>query len=289
MNSHQLSFDAIGTRWVIDIEGNSPIREETILEEIKMLIEGFDSLYSRFREDSLVSKMAHFPDSYTLDDDGIAMMQLYERLYMLTQGAFTPLIGNLLVESGYDSQYSFSDQILHMPPAWEDVIELKGNSLTVKKAHLIDYGGIGKGYLIDKLAKYLDTQNYISYCIDGGGDIMYRSQDNKKIRVGLENPDNVQQVIGVAEIVNQSICASAGNKRKWGEFHHIMNPFTLKAQNSVKATWVIADNATIADSLATCLFFVEPEVLLNEYSFEYVVIYPDNSVAKSPNIPVEFY
>jgi thiamine biosynthesis lipoprotein len=285
----RFSFEAIGTWWVIDVNVNSDFDLKKLQQDIFRTIDDFDSLYSRFRDDSLVSKIAQSPGVYELPFDGREMLELSRYLYCVTNGAFTPFIGNLLSDAGYDKEYSFISKPLISPLAWDEVIELRGSTLTVHSPVLIDFGGIGKGYLIDKIGKHLDSKEITSYCIDGSGDILYKSADRKSIRVGLENPDNEKQVIGVATISSGSICASAGNKRKWGTYHHIMNPFTRAAENSVKATWVLADTATVADALATCLFFTKPKKLLDKFKFEYVIIYPDNSVAKSPNIPVEFY
>jgi thiamine biosynthesis lipoprotein len=289
MSTHTLSFEAIGTWWVIDIEIPESKNPEVFKDKIEKLISDFDKLYSRFREDSLVSKITQSAGEYQIPYDGVEMLRVFQTLYSLSSGAFTPLIGNVLRDAGYDSQYSFVSKKIQSPLAWEDVLDLQGTTLTIKTPVTIDFGGIGKGFLIDKIGKFLESQNILTYCIDGGGDMLYKSKDNSLIRIGLENPDSEKQVIGVIELVNKSICASAGNKRKWGNFHHIMNPFTLLPENRVKATWVISDTATTADAIATCLFFTKPEILLREFTFEYLIIYPDNSVEKSDGFPVEFY
>lgn len=289
MKSHQITLEAIGTKWVLDLVFSDSTQIQQINDELNALTESFDKNYSRFREDSLVAEIAQRSGIFQLTQDGVAMLKLYQKLYSLTDGLFTPLIGTMLADAGYDERYSFESKPLTRPPDFDSVLTLRGSEIHVNQPCLLDFGGIGKGYLIDLIGKLLLSHSIDTFCIDGGGDILYRTNSQDTLRVGLENPDTDTQVIGVATIYNQSICASAGNRRKWGGYHHIMNPKTLNAQNTVKATWVIAETATIADSLATCLFFVPPEKLLHEFQFEYVIIYPDNSVAKSANLPVEFY
>ena len=78
----------------------------------------------------------------------------------------------------------------------------------------MDFGAAGKGYLIDLVAKVLQKHKLDYFCVDAGGDMFYHNIGNEKLRVGLEHPDNPKQVIGVANIYNQSICASAGNRRR---------------------------------------------------------------------------
>jgi len=57
------------------------------------------------------------------------------------------------------------------------------------------------------------------YIVDAGGDIACRNGENSKeeaIKIGLENPENFSEIIGIAELRNQSICGSSGNRRAWG-------------------------------------------------------------------------
>ncbi len=95
--------------------------------------------------------------------------------------------------------------------------------------------------------------------------------------------------IGVANIVNQSICGSATNRRAWRDFNHVMDPRTLLSVTDIVATWVVADSALVADGLATALFFVSPETLLSEYTFEYVIVRADYSYEKSSGFPGDMF
>lgn len=289
MRSFQLSFDAIGTKWVIDFVGVQKTEKERISHKIHTLIYSFDMQYSRFRSDSLITAISQKPGIYTFSEDAVVLMSLYKKLYEITGGAFTPLIGNVLEEAGYDAMYSLKPKILHSPPKWEDILVYNHPELTVKKPVMLDFGGLGKGYMIDQIGMLLAEEGISDFCIDAGGDMLYKNRQKKALDVGLEHPEDPKKVIGIATVTNQSICASAGNRRKWGTFHHIINPHTLSSPNSILATWVIADTALIADAIATCLFLSEPEVLQDHFQFEYVVVYSDYSFASSPDFPVEFY
>jgi thiamine biosynthesis lipoprotein len=68
-----------------------------------------------------------------------------------------------------------------------------------------------------------------------------------------------------------------------------MNPKTLASVENIKAVWVVADTTLIADSLATCLFFVNPDILIKKFSFEYCVLYHDNAVLISNGFPGEVF
>ena len=276
------SFEAIGTHWKIDCYGQLTLQaKEKLLGEIKTLIKRFDMHYSRFKSESLVSQIARKKGTYKMPDTFFYMMDFYEKLYKLTSGSVTPLIGSVMVESGYDAKYSLMPKTLHHPYKWEEVIDYDKSKLIVKKPVLLDFGAAGKGYLIDLVAKILIKNKIENYCIDAGGDILYKNSKKKKLRVGLEHPDNTSQVIGVTEILNESICGSAGNRRRWGKFNHIINPHTLKPAYAIKSVWVVAKEAMIADGIATGLFFVKPERLKDEFEFEYFILYKDLSFLKS--------
>lgn len=283
-------FEAIGTHWQIDIyQTLSPEQKNNLFEKIIGRIEVFDTTYSRFREDSLVTKMSQQAGEYILPDDAQALLMLYQKVYHLTNGLVTPLIGQTLVEAGYDANYSLETKQMHQPPRWEDVMSFEFPRLTLKQPVLLDVGAAGKGYLVDIVGKLLEENGITSYCVDAGGDILHRNTVGESLTVGLEHPDDVEQVIGVVELYNQSLCGSAGNRRKWGEFHHIINPFTLSSPQSILAVWVIASSTLLADALSTCLFFVPASVLQKEFQFEYLVLNADYSVEKSSGFLAELY
>jgi len=276
----RFTFEAIGTSWRIDIDAKlSSLQEAELLSSIKKRIDEFDKAYSRFRKDSLVTEMSQKSGTYELPDDAPAMLDLYKELYDLTEGKLTPLIGNVISDAGYDASYSLKQKKeLETPPFWNEVLEYNHPKLTMKKPAILDFGAAGKGYLIDIVGEVIESKGISAYLIDAGGDIRHRGTE--AIKVGLENPDDFKQVIGVFELKNGSICGSAGNRRRWDKFTHIIDPKTLNSPTEIVATWVAADSTLLADGLATALFFVEPEKL-GKFRFEYVIIYSDRSFKAS--------
>jgi thiamine biosynthesis lipoprotein len=290
MQSLQFTFEAIGTRWVID--GNDvpdTIQIDKIRNAVGECIADFDRIYSRFREDSLISIMATRIGTYSLPENAKPLLELYHRLYTITGGAFTPLIGKTMEEAGYDKTYSLKAGPLHHPPGWDETMDYRHPDLTIKKPALLDFGAAGKGYVIDIVGQLLITAGIPEFCIDAGGDILSVSAKKNPLRIGLEHPENTEQVIGVATITNQAICGSSGNRRKWEGFHHIINPHSLKSTETILATWVVAHTTMVADALATCLFFTEAAILKKHFAFEYLVLFPDYSIEKSFDFPGELF
>jgi thiamine biosynthesis lipoprotein len=287
MENFQLSFEAIGTQWVIDCY-NSPVKKEKVLESLLWRAEVFDKTYSRFRKDSFVWKISEKPGSYEFPPDSKKFFDLYEKLNKITSGKFTLLIGNTLSEAGYDSSYSLKPGKLNKVPESSSIYSWKYPTLIVKKPYILDFGGLGKGYLVDIFSDLLTEKGIKSFCVDGGGD-MYCTGLPEPLRVGLENPLDFKQVIGVIEISGNSICASSGNRRRWDKYHHIINPETLNSPDEILATWVVAKDAITADGLATCLFLESPHKLAKYFDFEYLILKPDFTFQKSKNFSAELF
>lgn len=277
-------FEAIGTHWEIEIETKlSQVASTKLYREIAELIEDFDQAYSRFRPDSLVSTMAKEAGQYPLRADFLPLLELYQKLYKLSSGLFTPLVGQFLLEAGYDANYSLQSKKLSKIEPLEEVLSFDHEKIKLHKAALLDFGAAGKGYLVDLVAELLMKKGLNNYTINASGDIRHSSERGDKIRIGLENPHDPKQAIGVYELGQGSICGSATNRRAWGNFHHIINPKQLASSTGIHSTWVIVENqekypSMLADALATCLFLVKPETLLQAFHFAYAIYKEDGTM-----------
>lgn len=284
---HSLSFEAIGTHWKIDL--NSKSFEAKIKNDIEKIIQGFDKNYSRFRNDSLVARIASKKGVYEAPQDFLKLSNIYETLYEVTGGLFTPLIGNALSEAGYDTNYSLKEKHINPVINFESSVRFGNNQIEVLIPAILDFGAAGKGYLVDIISDYLVGRGILSHVIDAGGDILQKSSKNVPLRVGLEHPEDPRKAIGTCEIVNSSICASSGNRRKWGRFHHIINPKTLKSPEDVIATWVIGKDTLEADALATALMLCPKPQIYKDFKFEYVILYKDYRAQISSAFPGEIF
>jgi len=278
-------FDAIGTRW--SIETDRSLSNE-VKQKVMSCIDTFDRTYSRFRDDSKVSKIYHNPGEYHLDDNSSQLSRLYRQLYDATDGAVTPLIGEGLVAAGYDKNYSLSPSMPSLAPVWDDDFVWKGRSMRTKRPVLVDVGAAGKGCLIDNVADIMEKEGFSSYVIDASGDMKHRGRNTEM--VGLENPYDTSRVIGVVPLQNASLCASATNRRRWTDgWHHVLDGRTSLPTTTVVATWVVAELAMMADGLATALFFVNPNKLEFAGDFQFVRLFGNGKVEYSKNFVGELY
>jgi len=156
LQKFKFEFDAIGTSWVIDcldVPSNSDVA--LIKKQILDRIEIFDKTYSRFRKDSLIWKIKENPKGdYEFPADAKDLFILYKKFYQITKGKITLLIGSTLEELGYDYNYTLkSIKSISKIPKEDDVFIYDHPVLTSKRPHVLDFGAIGKGYLIDIISK----------------------------------------------------------------------------------------------------------------------------------------
>jgi thiamine biosynthesis lipoprotein len=298
MNEVSFEFKAIGTSWHIAFlnpkifEGydTSVIESEQLITLIKTRIETFEQNYSRFRNDSFVGQIARQAGSYELPDDAEAMLTLYRSLYDITNGKVTPLIGSVLEDAGYDTRYSLIPKNTILKAcSWDEVMKYHAPFLITKQPLKLDFGALGKGYIVDIVAALLREHGRENYTVNAGGDIAYSTTIEKVYKVGLEDPADPTQIIGVAELVNKSIAGSAGNRRAWDKYHHIIDPDLTESPRHIAAVWVVAATTIVADGLTTALFFTTPEVLQEHFDFEYVIVYADRSAKVSKDFPGMLY
>jgi FAD:protein FMN transferase len=286
MPQAELAFEAIGAPWRITTSRALPT---SVAAAIAARIDEFDAVYSRFRPDSLVTRVASTSGSWKFPPDAAALFTLYRTLYNATEGAMSPLVGARLEDLGYDRDYTLRprNEVVDVP-VWDDIIHWDGTTLTTTKPVLLDVGAAGKGYLVDLVAAILREHGIEEYLVDASGDLLHRGAE--PVRVGLEHPHDPTKAIGICELANAAICASAPGRRTWGPgLHHILDATTGEPTMSVAATWAVAKSGLVADGLATALFFASAPALSASLTFEYVRMFPDARVEYSRSFPGELF
>jgi thiamine biosynthesis lipoprotein len=272
------SFEGIGTRWEIStLTDVAP----AVRDELLRTVEEYDKTWSRFRSDSLVSGLSRRPGTMTLPGHAAELREVYSALYRLSNGAMTPLIGSSLERLGYDSAYAlapFGSPLA--PPLWEDVLDWSATELTAKEPVVLDVGAAGKGQLVDLLGEVLMLRGHNDFLVDGSGDMLHAG--NHPVTVALEHPYNPRQAIGTVDLDNTALCASASNRRSWGDgLHHVLDGTTGKPINTTVAAWTMAGSALVADALATALFMVEAPRLEDEFDFSWLTVSSSGAAAFS--------
>ncbi|WP_159501938.1 FAD:protein FMN transferase [Microbacterium sp. 18062] len=278
-------FDAIGTRW--EIETGEPLDADA-RAEVEALIGAFDRTWSRFRDDSLVSRLSASGGRVPLPTDAAAMLELYRELSEATGGAVNPLVGESLARRGYDAGYSFVDRGAVAAPAdWAALLDWDGEELRLSSGAIIDVGAVGKGRLVDLVLAVVAPHAPGTVVVDASGDLAVRGGP---VRVALEHPYDAARAIGVFTVADAALCASAINRRAWGEgLHHVLDARTGAPVRRIAATWAVAADALHADAAATALFFDEGPELAARWGVDWVRMTTDGRVEWAPAGEAELF
>ena len=277
------TFEAIGTQWQIDTDERLDDSQRAGVSE---LIDRFDREWSRFRPDSLVSALSGTIGAVAIPQDAAALFDTYAQLSAATGGGINPLVGEALAHRGYGADMSLMDRgAQRAPQDWLRMLDWSGDSLTLTEPAVIDVGAIGKGRLVDLVFESVCEITGGSVVVDASGDLRTRGET---MRIGLEHPFDPRRAIGVVEVNEQALCASAINRRAWGDgLHHVLDARTGEPVRTIAATWAIASSAMRADAIATALFFDGGPELAFEWDVEWVRMTTDGSVQWSPGSRAE--
>ncbi|MEK7494282.1 MAG: FAD:protein FMN transferase [Patescibacteria group bacterium] len=283
-------FSALGTKWSILTFGKtfSDADKKAILD----MMETFENRFSRFRDTSEVNAFRNIdPGVYEISEMLFQMLERAEELRKLTNGRFDPGLGLLLEEAGYDPQYRLE------PGETERITlshwNLEGEKLFIDGPIVFDLGGIGKGFCIDEVATLLRTLGFQYFLIDAGGD-MYgtEKEDGSPFRIALEWPGKPDTAFGTVELRHQGLAVSDTFRRRWGKWHHILNPKEKNPVEEVIGVSAVAKNAFDADCMTSVLFQLSREEIPHVTGIldgQYVVFHSDSTVDVSAHWPGELF
>lgn len=232
---------ALGTG--IIISSSVPIAQR-VEQRIRAFVDEYESVLSRFRADSLVSRMACAADGGDFEFPLWVqpLFAIYDDFYNATHGAFDACIGADLLALGYDNSVRFIPQSAvstgknenssidswsnyrrALPVTWADISQGGGGTtLCTNQPVQLDFGAAGKGYFVDLVTQIIkeelgeELHADFDFLVNAGGDMRaYFSEENSQIKVALENPFDTTQAVGVASIASGALCASSNARRRW--------------------------------------------------------------------------
>lgn len=137
------------------------------------------------------------------------------------------------------------------------------------KGMRIGFGGIGKGYAAECAKKILKQNGIESGIVNAAGDLTaWGYQENGEAwTIGIADPNKKESVFSTFNITNTSV-ATSGNYEKFvlidgKKYSHTIDPKTGYPISGIKSVTIIAENAEIADALATPVTVMGIEVGLN--------------------------
>ena len=147
-------------------------------------------------------------------------------------------------------------------------IELNPEQRSVFLKHTntrIGLGGIAKGYAIDRAAQIIRQAGFDVFYINAGGDLYASSGQHgeKRWQVGIQHPDEAEQLIAMLPVANAAVATSGDYERFFERdgvrYHHIIDPDTGHPARLSRSATVLTSRAYLADALATAVFVLGPE------------------------------
>ena len=263
----RLSGNVFGTTY--NVQYNSPVTEVDFQEQFDKLFYIINKSMSTYQVNSVISKINR-NEEVSIDSYFRKVFDASKEIYAATNGAFDPTIGALVNVWDFGSSEGIKNldaatiDSLMQSVGFDKVTRDDEKIIKQNDGTVIDFSAIAKGYSVDVIAGFLDTQNVESYLVEIGGEIRakginLRSGNPWKIGVEYPNFDGSQSVMKAISLTDEAM-ATSGTYRKFkvdkngNKYAHIINPKTgYSSKNNVLSVSVITKDCMTADAYATAL------------------------------------
>ena len=207
------------------------------------------------------------------------LFELIERsikISKLTDGAFD------ISYASMDKIWKFDGSMTRMPSpeaiqnsvvkvGYKNII-LDKEKLTVflkLKGMKLGLGGIGQGYIADKIKEVLKEKGVVAGLINVSGDISTwgKQPDGQQWKVGIKNPINKNKIFASFPLEDTAV-ETSGSYEKYVTFNgirysHIIDTRTGYPAIGLTSVTIFAKTTELADALATGVFVLGKEVGMN--------------------------
>lgn len=238
-----------------------------------------DSLLSIYRK---TSELSHVNSMYGLwhgvTHHFIKVATTARRIGEITGGAFDVTILPIMYHWGFYNCDPSSRNLRQML----ELVDFKQLQVQEQKVRIassgfgVDFGGIAKGYGLDRVAHVLRNHHIRCGLISAGGDVlaMGRPAPERLWRIGIRSPYHPNTLCATVDIEDEAVATSGGYenyKIKQGRrISHILSPQLGTSTDHVLSATIIAPDAMMADALATATYVMGIESsqrLLNDMPY----------------------
>lgn len=246
---------------------------ERLFQQLWLMIFLFEQNYSRFLPSSQLTIFnTKAGTKQRISEELKALLLACQKYSHLSNGIFNPFILPALEKVGYDHSLlpgfekdNYPDHPNAQLLSFTN-LEVYSNMAFIPKGSAIDLGGLGKGFLADKLAKFIlkYKEQINGFWISLGGDIhTYGTEDkNRPWKIYIEKDIfNKSLDLGYIESIKDkslSIATSGvsyrGGVKNSNKWHHLIDPRTgLSAKTDLTSATVVSRLTIDCDVLASCL------------------------------------
>lgn len=236
-------------------------RCERAFAGVRAWVAEFEARYSRFREDSLLSRLNHGAGSgwQSVDAEMSDMLDLCEWSFFQSRQCLDAT-ALPLVKLYY--KVTEAPDLAAVARAMERVgwrrLQRRPGAVLLPDGMSLDFGGFGKEYAVDVAAMLLEEAGLSTYLVNFGNDIRVRGAPDGAPGwvVGMEDPFDTTRVLKRLVMTSGALAASGNYRRQvtigGQSYGHIVDPRTGRpARTELVALHVTAPTALQAGVFAT--------------------------------------
>jgi len=225
-----------------------------------------EAALSRFLPDSELAELNRAGRLDGASPDLVRVTQLALEARERTGGRFDPTVHDALIAAGYDRTFEEVGRggtVVVSPPArcFGSVrVDAEASEIVLGPGVRLDFGGIGKGYAVDRACELLAP--FGPCLVSAGGDLAVR---------GGPWPVGVETALGTItlELSSCALATSGSDRRRWdtstGQAHHLIDPLTgAPAETDLLRVTAVGRTAVDAEVLAKSLFLAGAEQATRE-------------------------
>jgi thiamine biosynthesis lipoprotein len=298
----------LGSPFDITVVANDSIQGNKFIDLAIFEVKRIENLISDWIPTTQISQVNQNAGKVPIKVD-LEVYELVERatkISKLTSGAFD------ISYASMDRIWKFDGSMKEMPSpeaiknsvervGYQNIIlNPKDTTIFLKKEGMkLGLGGIGQGYIADKIKDLLQKKGCIAGLVNVSGDInTWGKQPNgQNWTVGIINPMNKNKVFATFPL-DDSAVETSGSYEKYVTFNgkrysHIIDPRTGYPASGIISVSVFSKQTELADALATGIFVLGVEVgldLINQLNGIGCIIVDDKGkIHTSNNIDIKKY
>jgi thiamine biosynthesis lipoprotein len=265
----RLTWTALGTRCEVQYAATGDAQAAAFERAAVAWVAAFEAKYSRFRPDSLLSKInaAAGEAPVNIDAEMEQLLALCDRLHFMTQGVLDPTALPLLQLWNYKAEHPRLPTDAEVDAArrlvgWKKVQRTPGRVFLPERGMALDFGGFGKEWAVDIVAQIARDHGITSALVDFGHDLRAVGvpPGRPAWHVGLEDPAQPGTNKGSLALTRGQGVASSGDYLRrvvieGVRYGHIVDPRSGRpvANGCLQAT-IVAPTCLQAGVLSTAAF-----------------------------------
>jgi FAD:protein FMN transferase len=288
-----LSGTAQGTTYFISYENvhgqNYQIQIDSIFKVIDKSLSLWDSTSTLVRVNKnqlLETGDIHFKKMFLMSAD----------INKITKGYFDARVGPLVNAWGFWKKNAQIKPNTIQIDSLRNLISkvefsTEGKILKENPNSQLDFNAIAQGYTADVISNFLKSKNIKNYLIEIGGEVLAKgiSKKGEYWKVGIENPDNEDEMRAVVSLKNKALATSGSYRKFWVKdglkYSHAIDPFTgYPVQHNLLSVSVIAKDCATADAFATAFLVMgleKAKKIAKNNKIEFFAIYGENSTFRT--------